>query len=176
MQRSCSLRCRCFVTPGAVSSCKANCTAGDLHRMERARFAIQTVQSIDSTRIGHNAPFQVGILFLFSFILFVHPLFATFFSWASLILLLFLLSAFLARIYLCSVSRHGCQFRTECYSYETRAFGGPYIRLRSHRYSRHASRIWVEFFIAISSTPSPAYFLHPGHVPTQHYKVCAVLL
>ena len=74
MQRSCSLRCRCFVTPGAVSSCKANCTAGDLHRMERARFVIQTVQSIDSTRIGHNAPFQVGILFLFSFILFVHLL------------------------------------------------------------------------------------------------------
>lgn len=72
--RSCSLRCRCFVTPGAVASCKANCTTGDLHRMERARFVIQTVQSIDSTRIGHNAPFQVGILFLFSFILFVHLL------------------------------------------------------------------------------------------------------
>ena len=93
MQRSCSLRCRCFVTPGAVASCKANCTTGDLHRMERARFAIQTVQSIDSTRIGHNAPFQVGILFLFSFILFVHPLFATFFSWAPLILLLFSLES-----------------------------------------------------------------------------------
>ena len=93
MQRSCSLRCRCFVTPGAVSSCKANCTTGDLHRMERARFAIQTVQSIDSTRIGHNAPFQVGILFLFSFILFVYLLFATFFSWAPLILLLFSLES-----------------------------------------------------------------------------------
>ena len=130
MQWSCSLRCRCFVTPGAVSSCKANCRTEDLHRLERA-----TVRHSKTSNNGfHEARdrSQCSIIFRSvycpSLLYFacVCMLFATFTSWAPPILVYFIIFA-ASTNNLCPVSEHGCQFRTECCSYETRSFGGPYF-------------------------------------------------
>ena len=60
MERSCRLRCRCLVTPRAVSSCNANCRPEDCTAWTKLG---SSLKQIDSTMIGHSASFQVCIRF-----------------------------------------------------------------------------------------------------------------
>ena len=84
-----SCRCRCFVTPGAVSSCEANCRPEDCTAWTKLS---SSLQQIASTMIDQSAPFdQVGILFPFLYFTSVCLLLATFFFWVSLFYFFFFL-------------------------------------------------------------------------------------
>ena len=151
MQRSCSLGCLCFVTPGALSSCIANRRTEDLHRMEHAWFAIQT---IDSMRIGHNAPFQVSIL-----VLFYPPLFCLCLSVVCSLLLLaplilfyfrclpFSNESFLKQIIFVQCQGTGVNFERNVVLTKQDRSMGRISGFRSLRYSRHTSHMQVEFLL-----------------------------
>ena len=126
MQRSCSLRCHSFVTPGPcpppAREIVEQKNTSQLHRMERARFVTPT---IDSTRIS---------LFWSVYILCDSPLF--YLCWSVVCNLSspgsfyfhFSLFAFLQSYLNINIVRARM---SECRSYKTRLFGGPYFRFRS---------------------------------------------
>ena len=150
MERSCRFRCRCFVTPGAVSCCKANCRTGDCTAWTVHDSSLKQVIHRWSATIFHFRSVYCSSLLYFAC---VFLLFATFFSWVLLFYFYYFrclpfsnlsltLTAIISVECQCTT---GCQFRAECRSYQARSFGGPWFRFRSLWYPKHTAHIWVQF-------------------------------
>ena len=161
MKRSCSLRWRCFVTPGTVSSAPSRQTVEqkiaphgteDYTAWNVLGSALYQLTPQGSVTMPHSRSVYCSILLYLALFVWI----ILFLDYLYVILLVFsavYLSPIFSQHYKLSWSRVRApvsipiNIYMEC-SYETRSFDTPYFRSRSLCYSTHESdesHVWFEY-------------------------------